>query len=130
VRPRATIFDSTSERELFSAINASWEPDFKVYPHVSFANLIDLDPQVLDAAELSYLHRTTVDFVLTSAGGQPLLGIEFDGLGHGYSRGSRYIQVVRSKRDLNRAWKLDLKLRIANAASFPFAVLSHDEKAV
>ena len=58
------------------------------------------------------------------------LGIEFDGLGHGDSRNGTYFQVVPAKRDPSRAWKLGLKSRIAHAATFPFLVVSYDEKYV
>jgi hypothetical protein len=113
VQPRESIFDSTSEKELFQAISGSWEPHYHVYPHVPFANLIDLDPHLLAAEELSFLHKTTVDYVLVEGEGKPRLAIEFDGMGHGISRHGRYIQKLPSKRDPKRGWMLDLKVRVA-----------------
>jgi Protein of unknown function (DUF2726) len=130
VRPRESIFDSSSEQELFQAINGFWEPRYHLYPHIPFANLIDLDPQQLSADELSFLHKTTVDYVLVERDGKPLLAIEFDGLGHGISRQGRYIQKVSSKRDPKRGWKLNLKVRVAKSVGFPFLIMSYDEKAV
>jgi hypothetical protein len=130
VQRRDTIFDSASERELFRAISGSWEPHYHVYPHVPFANLIDLDPHLLAAEELSFLHKTTVDYVLVEGEGKPRLAIEFDGMGQGISRHGRYIQKVATKRDPNRGWKLDLKVRTAKSCGFPFLVMSYDEKAV
>src|ERR1043166_5671135 len=62
--------------------------------------------------------------------GGPLLAIEFDGLGHGFSRHGRYFQRVPTPRDKRRAWKLNLKARVANEAAFPFVILSYDEKEV
>ena len=128
MRSRSTIFDSASEQELFESIEGAWEPQFKVYPHIPFANLIDLDPHLLSAEQLTFLHKTTVDYALTSSDGEPLLGIEFDGLGHGLTRDGRYIQAVPTNRDKHRAWKLDLKARVANAAAFPLLVMSYQEK--
>jgi hypothetical protein len=130
MKPRSTIFDSVSERELFDSIAGAWEPKFKLYPHIPFANLIDLDPHLLSAEELSFLHKTTVDYALTTAAGEPLLAIEFDGLGHGLSREGQYIQVVGTSKDKNRAWKLNLKVRVANTAGFPLLVISYEEKAI
>jgi hypothetical protein len=127
MKRRRTIFDSESERELFSAIRSAWEPAFKLYPHIPFANLVDLNPQELVAHEMKFLHKTTVDYALTTADGRPLLAIEFDGLGHGHSKDGAYLQSVPS-RDHSRAWKLDLKARVANAAGLPFIILSYDEK--
>jgi hypothetical protein len=130
VQPRESIFDSASEKELFLAISGSWEPRYHVYPHVPFANLIDVDPHLLSAEELSFLHKTTVDYVLVEGEGRPRLAIEFDGMGHGISRHGRYIQKVASKRDPKRGWKLDLKVRVAKSSRFPFLVMSYDEKAI
>ncbi len=129
MKPRSTIFDSQSEHALFRAIRGSWEPDFRVYPHIPFENLVEADPQHLTAAEIEFLHKTTVDYALTTADGRPLLGVEFDGMGHGYSKDAVYRQIVPSK-DRSREWKLSLKARVANAASFPFLILSYDEKVV
>jgi hypothetical protein len=129
VKPRATIFDSKSEREVFQAIAGSWEPTYRVYPHVPYANLIELDQHKLDAVELTFLHKTTVDFVLTGCIGEPMLGIEFDGLGKGYSRDGEYVGFVETARDRSRPWKLGLKTSVANEAGFPFIVVSYDEKA-
>jgi hypothetical protein len=127
VRVRNTIFDSSAERGLFTAIAGSWEPDYRVYPHLPFSNLIDLDPQRLAPAEISFLHKTSVDYTLTDASNVPLLSLEFDGLGQGYSHGPSYIEQVPSKRDPNRAWKLGLKCRVANAIHYPLLVISYDE---
>lgn len=130
MKPRRTIFDSENERELFTAIHGTWEPHYRLYPHVPYANLIDLDPQRLDPAELSFLHKTTVDYALATAPGRPVLALEFDGLGHGFAKDGHYVQKVHSRRDPKRQWKLDLKCRVAEAAGFPFAVVSYDEKTV
>lgn len=129
MRARATIFDSHAERDLFQAIAGAWEPDYHVYPHVPFANLVDLDPHLLAAAELSFLHKTTVDFVLVTPEGRPCLAVEFDGLGRGLSRNGRYVQGVATPKDKARGWKLDLKVRVAQAAAFPLVVVSYDEGA-
>ena len=59
-----------------------------------------------------------------------MLGIEFDGLGRGYSRGGQYIGFVETPRDRQRPWKLGLKTWVANEARFPFIVVSYDEKSV
>lgn len=128
--PRSTIFDSHNEEQLFAAIHGSWEPEYHVYPHVPFANCVELDPQQLSVEEISYLYKTTVDFVLADRANRPLLGIEFDGLGHGISRDGRYVPLQNSTRDPKRGWKLDVKCRVARKAGFRFIIISYDEKAV
>jgi hypothetical protein len=89
---------------------------------------IPLVPGTLGAGELGFLHTTTVDYVLTTPEGQPLLAVEFDGLGHGYSQDGRYVQSAPVRRDPSREWKLSLKVRIADEVHFPLMVISYDEK--
>ena len=130
MKPRQSVFNSASEAELFQAIHGTWEPEYRLFPELPFANLVDLNERYLDAAELSFLYKTSVDFVLTTASWRPLFALEFDGLGHGYSRDGAYIQRVPSSKDKNREWKLGLKARVAAEAGLPFLVVSYDEKAV
>lgn len=130
MKVRPTLFNSASEAELFQAVHGTWEPHYRVFPEVPFANLVELDERTLSAEELSFLHKTSVDFVLAAADWRPLFVVEFDGLGHGYSRNGVYIQRAVTSRDPHRAWKLGLKARVAAAAGLPFVIVSYDEKAV
>lgn len=130
MRVRSSILDSESERQLFAAISGSWEPKYRLYPQVPFTNLVELDDRALSAAELSFLHKSSVDFALAQQDGTPLLGIEFDGIAHGISTRGQYRPGVPLPSDRGRAWKLGLKLKVAEAAGFPFVVMSYDEKAI
>ncbi len=130
MKVRTTLFNSASEAELFQAIHGTWEPHYRLFPEIPFANLVGLDEHALSAAELSFLNKTSVDFVLTGEAWQPLFVVEFDGLGHGYSRNGVYVQTAFTRRDPQRAWKLGLKARVAAAAGLPFVIVSYDEKAV
>lgn len=130
MKVRPTLFNSASEAELFQAVHGTWEPHYRVFPEVPFANLIEPDERKLRAEELAFLHKTSVDLVLTAPDWRPLFALEFDGLGHGYSRNGVYVQRAVAARDPNRAWKLGLKARVAAAAGLPFVIVSYDEKAV
>lgn len=130
MRVRSSILDSESEKQLFSAISGSWEPQYRLYPQVPFTNLVELDERALAAAELSFLHKSSVDFALAQRDGSPLLGIEFDGIAHGISTRGQYRPGVMLPSDRGRAWKLALKLKVAAAAQFPFVVISYEEKAI
>jgi hypothetical protein len=127
---RASIFDSYNEQELFQAIHGTWEPDYRLYPHLPFESLVELDQRRLSADELSFLHKTTVDYALVTAQGTPLLALEFDGLGRGAKREGAYIQRIHAKQDPHRAWKLGLKCRVADEEGVPLCVVSYEEKAV
>lgn len=81
----------------------------------------------LSAKEEKFIYKTSVDYTLCKKDGKPLLSIEFDGLGHGFSRNGEYVQLVSNK-DKYRKLKLDLKLRIAREIGYPLFVISYDEK--
>lgn len=125
---RSTIFGSGSERDLYTAISSRWADRFAVYPSLPFATLIELRALNLTNSEREFLLKTNVDYTIcTKRDGRPLLSIEFDGLSHGFSRLGRYVQIHECD-DPAREWKLDLKVRLATAASFPFVVVSYHEK--
>ncbi|SRR6266480_1295108 len=131
MKARPSLFNSVSEAQLFQAVHGTWEPHYRLFPEIPFANLVALDEHKLSADELSFLNKTSVDFVLTTADTWgPLFVVEFDGLGHGYSRNGRYVGKIATKRDPHRAWKLGLKARIAATAGLPLVIVSYDEKAI
>ena len=130
MKVRSSLFNSASEAELFQAVHGTWEPHYRLFPEIPFANLVTLAERELSAAELSFLNKTSVDFVLAGEGWQPLLAVEFDGLGHGYSHNGVYVQTAFTQRDPHRPWKLGLKARVAATAGLPFVIVSYDEKAV
>jgi hypothetical protein len=124
---RSTIFGSANEQELFHHIKNRWYPRLSLYPQVPFCQVFDLANLNVTQKEVDFLRKTSIDYTLCTKRGQPLLCIEFDGLGHGFNRNGEYIKVHPS-RDPYRKLKLDLKLRVAALELFPFYVVSYDEK--
>src|SRR5262245_30303354 len=112
---RKTIFDSSSERELFEAIHSQWsERGLVLYPSLPFANILNLATLNVTPEERSFLLKTSVDYTLCTAAGEPIVSVEFDGLSHGFSRYGRYVAMRPAPRnDSRRQWKLDLKVRLA-----------------
>lgn len=123
----STIFGGTNEKELFHSIKSQWQAGFSVYPQLPFCAVFDLTNLYLTEKQTSFLRQTSIDYTLCTKDGQPLLCIEFDGLGHGFSRNGEYIEIYPSK-DTYRKLKLDLKLKVAALEHFPFYVVSYDEK--
>ncbi|GEM_PF-1097460 len=128
MRTRGTVFGSTSEKELFTTLCSTWSKTFNFWPSLPFLSVIELDGDEVSPFEWEFLKKTSVDVtVCTKRENRPLLSIEFDGMGHGFSRDGKYIQTHPTQ-DPNRKLKLDLKLRIAEAVKYPLVVLSYEEK--
>lgn len=94
---RKTIFGSASEMELFRSIKETWHPRLRVYPQVPFCQVFDLDDLGLSKSQVNYLRMTSIDYTVCNHAGSPLLCIEFDGMGHGFSKDGKYIQTHPSQ---------------------------------
>jgi hypothetical protein len=55
------------------------------------------------------------------------MSVEFDGLGHGFSKDGKYVPLLRGTEDPYRKLKLDLKLRVCEKANYALFVVSYDE---
>ncbi len=124
---RKTIFGSASEMELFRSIERTWHSRLLLYPQVPFCQVFDLDDLHLSASQVKFLRMTSIDYTVCDHSGSPILCIEFDGMGHGFSKDGKYVQMHPSQ-DIYRKLKLDLKLKVAEHDSLPFYVVSYDEK--
>lgn len=113
-----SIFDSKSEIKVLKQLQTTWTGKVGIYNHVPVANVVDI-PNLsgYKKSQIEYLWKTNFDFVIASEEdenfGQPLLIIEFDGLGDGYSFDGKYKQL-RETEDPNREWKLNFKSEICN----------------
>lgn len=125
---RNTVFGSGNERELFTALNSTWSEHFNLWPSLPFLSVIEVDGGEVLRGEWEELLKTSVDITLCpKADDRPVVSIEFDGDGHGFSRDGKYVQLHPSKGP-NRKVKFDLKLRIAARVGYPLLVLSYGEK--
>lgn len=124
---RDSVFGSPKEREFYGILKSRWADKFNLYPSLPFASIIDIKDMGLTEGARSYLLKTSLDFTLCEKeADKPVLSIEFDGLGHGFSHDGKYIEFWPSK-DPNRELKLSLKLRVAEKAGYPLIVVSFDE---
>ena len=143
MKVKESVFGSKPERRLYMSLESIWKSKYNIYHNLPYTNIIDISDAKIyeysDAAktkivfrdlteeEKGYLYKTSVDFTLCEKGtDKPLLSIEFDGLGYGFSHDDEYVEVYPS-RDPKRKVKLDTKLRLANTLCFPFVVVSYDE---
>jgi hypothetical protein len=124
---RDSVFGSKGERSLFRSLRAQWGNRFAIYPSLPFCQIIETRDLSVTEDEQQFLFKSSVDYTLCEEDGRPVLSIEFDGLAGGFSRRGRYVPTPGS-RHLNRARKLDLKLRVADEVGYPLIVVSFDEK--
>lgn len=127
---RKNMFDSKSEENVYRHLKSNWSDKVEVKTHVPVFNVINYQeakehPEITDS-EFNYLSKTNFDFVISTKSYEPLLAIEFDGLGYGYNNENEYVQFYKTK-DPNRKWKLDVKFKVCELSGFPFCIVSFPE---
>lgn len=125
---KQSIFGSPTEYNLFKSLQNRWSHNFDLWPSLPFSCIVELaqsEPSLKDN-ERKFFFNTNIDYTLCTKSGLPILSIEFDGMGNGFSRNGEYIQGKECK-DLYRKLKLDLKIKISKKLSYPFYVISFDE---
>ena len=125
---RECVFGSGSEKELFATLEFHWAQKFDLFPSLPFASIIDFEDAGPSGSEKSFLYKTSVDYTLCTKMGKPLVSVEFDGMCRGFNRAGQFVQVHPDRRDPNRKWKLDFKLRLCREVNYPFFVVSYQEK--
>ena len=122
---RDSIFGSRGEEDGFRSIEHSWGADYALYPQFPLSALIAPDCK-LPKDEWDLFLKTSIDYVLATKEGHPILAIDFDGMGGGFDRDGEYVQV-RATRDPNRKRKFDWKLSFAEQNGFPYHIVSSRE---
>jgi len=125
------LFDSKSEKNVFARLDRRWSKYVDVYPHIPIMNVLGFEEvRLLDipARAKDYLQKTEFDFVVCEKESSiPQLAIEFDGIGHGFSRDGSYVPVATPINDPHRKLKLNAKLSACEALNFPLVIVSYPE---
>jgi len=128
---KRSIFDSNSEKNLFRKIDSRWSKYVEVYPQIPVRNVIGYHQiKSLDMPEKAkdYLLNTAFDFVVCELQTAiPILAIEFDGIGGGFSQDEQYISKVVPINDPYRKLKMQRKLEACMFSMVPLVVLSFNE---
>lgn len=125
-----SIFGSKSEHKAFNRLKTMWDRHVDVFPQQPLRVVLGYDTInkiALPQGARDYLLTAEFDFVVCDKAGIPLLAIEFDGIGGGYSRDGKYIPQRKLEDDPHRKLKLDRKLRAADEAGLPAVVVSFAE---
>jgi hypothetical protein len=128
---KRSIFDSESEKKVFRKLESRWSKYLEIYPQIPVRNVIGYDQiRSLDMPEEAkeYLLHTSFDFVACELHtAVPILAIEFDGIGGGFSRDEQYISKVTPMNDPYRKLKMQRKFEACTNSLFPLVVLSFNE---
>ena len=131
-KKKINVFGSKQEEVLFEKLDSFWSKDYNLYPNLPFSNIIDLnEDQYLDVInfpnikecklsdkEKDFLYKTSVDYTLCNKNNCPLLSIDYDGIGQGFSKDGAYHYGNNDHPDFKlwelelRKKKFDLKLRL------------------
>ncbi len=123
---RNSVFGSKEERRCFLKLVETWGERYDVYHNLPFLSLFKGRDSVSEQ-EYEFLKKSSVDYVICAKDGRPLVCIEFDGMQHGHNVGTQYHAGLKQRNRRSRKNNLDLKLRVAHQARFPFFVLSGNE---
>ena len=118
-----SIFGSKSEARGFLLIEHTWGDRYRLCAQFPWSALFEPDPKWRGTSNLFF--KTSVDYVLCTNEGRPLLAIDFDGMGGGFDREGEYVQVEATP-DRNRKAKFDFKLRYAKANDFPYHIVASE----
>ncbi len=122
---KRSVFGSRSEARGFRSIESSWGEDYALYPQFPFSALFEAERRI-PGGLTNLFYTTSIDYVLCSREGEPLLAIDFDGLGEGFSKLGEYVKGEETD-DKRRKSKFDFKLRSARESGFPYYVVASQE---
>lgn len=121
---KKSVFASKGEERGFRSIEHRWGDDYRVFPQFPFSALFEPDKSIRDSS--NYFYKTSIDYVFCTKEGEPILAIDFDGLGEGYSRDGQYVQGNEGNQR-NRKWGFDFKTQYAEKNNFPYYVVASNE---
>lgn len=121
-----TIFASRPEEKVFGALESRWSPQFRLYPSLPLSTLFKLEDDDVTDKERKYFYSTSIDYTLCDSSNTPLLSIEFDGIGGGFSSNGVYLPGDGYVNSMRKT-KLDFKLKCAEKVDYPFFVVSYEE---
>ncbi|MFW6025710.1 MAG: DUF2726 domain-containing protein [Candidatus Woesearchaeota archaeon] len=127
---KKTIFDSNSEKIYYKRLFTRWNNYVNIYPQIPVRNVIGYNKLkklcISDKAK-KYLQETSFDYVVCDKEYVPILVIEFDGIGGGFSKNGEYIPNFIPTDAPYRKLKLETKLKVCNLNSTPMVVVSFKE---
>jgi hypothetical protein len=101
---------------VFAALQTQRSQHFRLYPQLPIAKLFSTPPFDATAAEKSLFYKASVDYTLCDQDKGPVVSVEFDGIGGGFSRDGKYLgasiyhTTFRRRRSLSSSYALRARL--------------------
>ncbi len=108
-------------------MQGQWAQKYHVYPQLPLAKLLSNPPADATPAERSFFYKANVDYTLCDLEDHPIVSIEFDGAGGGFSREGKYLHGEELSYETKRRGKLEFKLALARENGYPLYVVSYQE---
>jgi hypothetical protein len=145
-----SVFGSNAERSHYEKLERVWGDKYNIWHNLPYLNvfnvnnIIDIDDYIsrLSLATLGYnesiknssvkllaisdkdkniLKKTSIDYTVCNQNDEPILCIEFDGLGEGFNTSSQYYSQY-SVPGYRKPW-MELKLKVAHGSYIPYIVV-------
>jgi len=123
---RNTVLESALEANAFQTLALRWSPKFKIFPSLPLLKIFQVDSDELDAKELWYFQKSSVDYTICLANNQPILSIEFEGVNGGFSRDGVYSPEHKIIDPMGNH-RMDLMLKVARRVNYPLMLISYEE---
>ncbi len=136
---KASVFASKAERTNFEKLSRAWGKKYRLWHNIPFLNVyntsdlldpVTCNPLTVEPQDFQRLKKTSIDYVLCDSDDAPLVCIDFDGIGNGFSRGLEY---VSAREDEWRKRIMNLKLTVAHGSDLcsykavPYFVVGNHE---
>ncbi len=123
---RNTVLENVLEANTFQTLALRWSPKFKIFPSLPLLKIFQVDSDELDAKELWYFQKSSVDYTICLANNQPILSIEFEGVNGGFSRDGIYSPEHKIIDPMGNH-RTDLLLKLAKRVNYPLILISYEE---
>lgn len=127
---KKSIFDSKAEKSIYKRLKTFWNKYVDVFPQIPVRNVIEYDEIVKFEKDVktNFLLKTSFDFVICELEtGFPILVVEFDGLGGGFSQEGNFYMKTIPEIDPHRQLKMETKLKLCSKFQVPMIVVSYEE---
>ena len=94
MRVKDSVFGSNSEKQGFRHLEGTWRGDYRVFPNLPLPMLFEAEKGMESS---NFFFKTSVDYVVCTREGRPLVAIDFDGLGQGFNRKDGYVQSLETE---------------------------------